>query len=225
MTKRYLALAGACLAMMAAPAQAAIYALTWTGTVVGTDADGWFGERGTVLDGQSFDMSFNIDPETATFQETAGRVPYKRYEKIRSNTLTIGGRTVSQSNGFVDRTMWTLPNGFVTGQQIYSLAEGQRLPDEPMFMLAIRRSGSSLFASIDPLSAFAYTPRAGDEATGTFRGKATTLTFRPGSATFARVADAALPEPASWTMMIGGFALVGAAARRRAHSGVRTVTA
>ena len=43
---------------------------------------------------------------------------------------------------------------------------------------------------------------------------------RTGTLTIGTVAGAAVPEPASWTMMLGGFSLLGAAARRRSRAQV-----
>jgi hypothetical protein len=44
-----------------------------------------------------------------------------------------------------------------------------------------------------------------------------TFTSSGNSFEFDNLASAAIPEPASWAMMIGGFALLGAAARRRSR--------
>lgn len=221
MTKRFAALGGACLAMLAAlPAQATVYATSWTGTVTGTDTDGWFGTPGAVLTGQSFTMTFNIDAATDRYSETAGNAPYRRYDQIRSNTLTIGGVTLSQTNGMVDRSLRQRPNGLVISQQYYTIAEGDRRPGGIIFMLSVGRTGSSLFGSLDPLSAFTYTSLAGDTVVGSFTGKSTRLSFQPTAATFAAVVEppvveAGVPEPSAWAMMIGGFGLVGVAVRRR----------
>ncbi|NJC35214.1 hypothetical protein GGR88_002728 [Sphingomonas jejuensis] len=67
-----------------------------------------------------------------------------------------------------------------------------------------RLTVNSLTFDLAPLSSFSFTPRAGSSGFAQFD-----------NIRLSDVAAAAVPEPATWAMMIGGFGLVGGAMRRR----------
>jgi hypothetical protein len=95
---------------------------------------------------------------------------------------------------------------------------------------AVDGVGFNLFAYLSDDSGFSYRPTASSGFIGMITNRAVThltLTGRSGygyrtmTVDTMRLANAAVPEPAGWAMMVGGFGLIGGAlrsGRRRPHA-------
>jgi hypothetical protein len=107
----------------------------------------------------------------------------------------------------MDNVLWTSDDVFITGGANTQLVDG----------LVGRGTGNS-FAAYCSGCTVAQQQQAIDDAAGYWspNGGTFTGTYTLGSATGSGTFTiTAVPEPATWALMIGGFGLIGAAARRR----------
>ncbi|WP_235528295.1 PEPxxWA-CTERM sorting domain-containing protein [Sphingomonas sp. Leaf231] len=222
---------------VAAPAMAAPATVTVTGTVMsGVDVGGQFGAAGTSLIGQPFSAIFTIDAasgssmfETATSANLYGTGPASPVSAV----LTIGGGSyrfagsysgrarVNDTAGrggtdaveyFVEDTDFALrPNdntllslGFDTLRDVLAGADFTNV-DAAGLTLADNAKGFVKIANRDPVTGTFGAPTYADLAISTIRAQAA----------------APVPEPATWAMMLSGFALAGVALRRRPRVAAR----
>lgn len=216
---------------MAVPAAAAPTTVTVTGTVMsGIDAGGQFGTTGASLAGQPFSAIFTIDPatgstaiETATSSYLAGMgatSPISAVLTIGSGSFSFTGShnglartTDAAGNGGTDSTLFFVddtdlsqkPNdntllslGFDTLRNVLSAPAfgGIAVSD---LSLADNAKGVLKIANRDDSTGAFGTPTVADLSISTIR----TSVVSP------------VPEPATWAMMVAGFAVAGVALRRR----------
>lgn len=210
-------LGAACAAALAASsANGQIVNLSVTGTVgFGLDSLGLFGPAGRSLRGSSYRMDFAYDISNAfdfgQSQQASGGTSFNRPSPIRRGDVTIDGITVSAIDAFSAVYIRSIspsssqlsfgsngPNGVNTAQFSWSRAD-QAIP------VALGAPISRSLDSSDTI--FSAFQRANQQLT-----VFTYLQLQP-TAIAVSVANA-VPEPATWALMIGGFGLAGGALRR-----------
>lgn len=201
----------------AVPASAAIVNISVNGTIgFGIDSLGLFSPIGTNLSGAAYRMDFAYDLANAVdagqSRQANGGTFFNRPSPIRRGDISINGTSVSAIDPysatyarFFYPTFSELdfgtggPNGINAANFSWS-RQDQSIP------LALDAPIARTFGVEDTVySAF---QRANTQLT-----VFTYLSLRPTNLTVA-IAQA-VPEPGSWMMMIAGFGLVGATARRR----------
>lgn len=234
----------------AAPAEAATYIITYQGTVANsTDATGVFGGSGNSLDGLSFTAVYTLTAPLPGAITTGG--PTFSYAQIYggslygapgplSGTLTINGWTQAVAGDY-----------FSTAVQINDLNPGSDV-DEVTHHVESRDSDTSdgnfhlnyfdttIYSRVNSFLSIAdytaplnYSTQPGDVGGGYFRFEGysdfganayyAVGNLKPTSVTIALAPDTgAVPEPATWAMMIAGFGMVGSAMRRRRVSAAYT---
>jgi hypothetical protein len=222
---------GAAAMAIAAPAAAAPATVTVTGTVMsGFDVAGTFGTAGANLAGQAFSAIFTVDAKfgsTTTGSATSAVVFGSGAASPVSAALTIGAGTYNFAGSF-------------SGLARVSDAAGQGGTDLLYYMvedtdLSLMPPGNTLFyAGFDTLrNVIGQADYTSNDVTGlTLADNAKghvqianrdAATGRYGASTFADLAvtsiraqvAAPVPEPATWAMMVTGFAMAGVALRRR----------
>lgn len=215
---------------MAAPAAAAPTTVTVTGSVMsGIDAGGQFGMAGASLAGRPFSAIFTIDQAAgSTLSETAtssylagigaaspisavltiGAASYRfagSYSGIVRVTDAAGNGGTDSAQFFVDDTdLSQKPNdntllslGFDTLRNVLS-SPGFTAVAVSDLKLSDNAKGMVKIANRDATGAFG-TPTVADLSIDTIRATVTSP----------------VPEPATWAMMVAGFAMAGVALRRR----------
>ena len=225
-------------AVVASPAEAATYVITYTGHVTsGYDQTGVFGTAGANLAGLAFTAVYTLTapmPGAQTYNDgitgyIAGGTDYARPSPM-SGTITIGGLTFSNVGNSASETRQVngLTNPSYGIDQIFHYANNnsisQETLDEVRFFNTIYSYTNNIINSSDYTDALNYIPQTGDISYGYFRTfeydyindqylKNTVAELSNDRVTIAEVSP--VPEPASWTMMILGFGLAGGAMRRR----------
>ena len=205
-----IALPAAAMAALGAPAAATSFDITLSGTIAtGADDLGLFGPAHTSLGGDAFSIHYSLDPGTmTTTTDSDGVSPLYRFDtpgRLRIE-VTINGKTFryqGTAQSVYEKTDHAAEGGnpafsrldFHTYDGINSLAESVTVIDAPLGPLANLPSGDLAHSSLD-LSLFSGAVRASSVDAGT-------------------ISTGAVPELASWTMMLAGFGAVGAAMRRR----------
>ena len=238
MRLRTLLLAGLTLGLAAAPASAAIYTATISGTLSGVDYTQYFGSglrmaAAPVVVEVVYDTSLGTPANGTGFVQRRGGSDYGAGLFILSSKVTVGGNSMvfqSRRQQVVTASGGS-PGGFAISTDDYELLDVPG-PADPMLYrhsLNLFSTGPSLIASLsqvgthnlaslngsvffvnypDPLTSYDHSY----SITADFGGPATLAIIEGAPA----VDGPAVPEPATWAMMLTGFALVGAAARRRA---------
>ena len=214
----------------AGPAHAAALLFTYSGEVAsGTDGLGVFGDAGADLAGQGFTVTYTLEgalmPNARLASMSSGRLAQSA-PAIRA-LVTINGRDFllrGDHFGMVshrDDFLFSEEGDGEVLDSVYHLAygadRGTRVVSQIGDLTARMLSSPSIAART------LYTVRADDIAHSRFetaglvgeRSLATALDLTP--RTFAanlRPFAPAVPEPASWLMLLAGFAGVGAALRR-----------
>lgn len=216
---------------MAVPAAAAPTTVTVTGTVMsGIDAGGQFGMAGASLAGRPFSAIFTIDQaagstlnETATSSYLAGMgaaSPISAVLTIGSASFRFAGSqnglvrvTDAAGNGGTDSAMFFVddtdlsqkPNdntllslGFDTLRNVLS-SPGFTAVAVSDLNLSDNAKGVVKIANRDATTGAFGTPTVADLSIETIRATVTSP----------------VPEPATWAMMVAGFAMAGVALRRR----------
>ena len=205
-----IALPAAAMAALGAPAAATSFDITLSGTIAtGADDLGLFGPAHTSLGGDAFSIHYSLDPGTmTTTTDSDGVSPLYRFDtpgRLRIE-VTINGKTFryqGTAQSVYEKTDHAAEGGnpafsrldFHTYDGINSLAESVTVIDAPLGPLANLPSGDLAHSSLD-LSLFSGAVRASSVDGGT-------------------ISTGAVPELASWTMMLAGFGAVGVAMRRR----------
>ena len=199
-------------AAIATPVAAAIKVATYTGPATVSDQSGVFGPAGTNTFNVPYVVTFIYDTSIGRLgEETFGGTIYGGPTPIIDAKLTINGitrRFESQGNGYAG----ILFSDY--GHAAADNASGQLGQGNYLYIGAVV---SDIPSSLDANFAGTVNRIEGDfriytldasgnvesDAFGTLLGGTLTIT------------NAAVPEPASWAMMIAGFGLIGGAMRRR----------
>lgn len=216
---------------MAAPAAAAPTTVTVTGSVMsGVDAGGQFGVAGASLAGRPFSAIFTIDQatgstlsETATSSYLAGMAAASPISAV----LTIGDasyRFAGSYNGMV-RVTDAAGNGGTDSAQFFvdDTDLSQKPNDNTLLSLGfdtLRNVLSSPAFGAVTVSDLSLADNAKgvlkianrDGTTGAF-GAPTVADLSVN--TISASVMSPVPEPATWAMMVAGFAMAGVALRRR----------
>lgn len=126
--------------------------------------------------------------------------------------ITIGGHSFSYDADMLGGT-----SRFNPGNGVNAWSEELAEYSIGHFLQMDVGSASNFYGSVDPLHPFSYTLQAAD-----YDNDFTAGDLEWGSASIglrdrmvSETVSGAVPEPASWAMMVGGFGLAGAAMRRR----------
>ncbi|UTP39768.1 PEPxxWA-CTERM sorting domain-containing protein [Phenylobacterium sp. LH3H17] len=215
--------AGAALAgtlAVATAANAAIVVTTYQGTIeTGTDVTGLFGTAGADLASQAFTAVYATDTAigrmTDAFVDKAeGTSPSP--VPILSASMTINGMTVGSSSGTYGRMQYD-PGSYVS----HSISE---LSNDGLFetsngivtQLHTPLAPASLdtsfsFAGLEPaiFGGFQFWRFNTQTGANDYRAYGSLVV----TSVVSKVAGSAVPEPATWAMMIVGFGLVGSTLR------------
>ncbi len=233
MSKKFLAVAAASLFALPSPACAATFLITITGDVTGgVDPSGFFGSPGGTLAGNSFVASMAYDSSlgerrtTGKHDSVEGGSYFGTIAPITAATLTVNGKTVNLSG---DYRSWASED---TSVGAYAVTDEIPLsnPSPGNLSQVLSFYFTHVDAGFDTSNPYSGPTSSGygqflqtislDGSVNTFTsvimGNLTvnverTSSSSPGGGTSA----AAVPEPASWAMLIAGFGVVGASLRSR----------
>jgi hypothetical protein len=153
-----------------------------------------------------------------------------------SAILTINGVAVTFSGNALGQAGKVYASQLGMVDQIYDNVTSVDLVIDPVTFTAksqfsgilkewiVGHPGLSMFGDFDLTSPFTYAVQAQDNPTGSFQffhalngidDAGANGTLVPQFVSVAALPDGAVPEPASWAMMISGFGLAGALVRRR----------
>jgi hypothetical protein len=208
------------LGLAAADANATIISTTWNGTLAsGTDYDGIFGAPGGDLAGVSFSAAFTFDTTKWDYASgpnlLLGFTPFSPGSAI----LTINGLThdflgdwasfIEADNRLADNGSWYGVDA--TDDEARSYLSLYAIHTNDGSPTTIFTPFDSNFCLISPQNC-GGTVRIGSKAEdGSYH---LGLLASAGSPTYS-FPHGGVPEPATWAMMIMGFALVGSTLRRR----------
>lgn len=215
--------------LAAAPSvQAATYVIAFNGTLVGAyDNVGMFGAANTNLSGKAFTATYTlVDPTPGavesmpngyTVQYAGSGAGTPLTATLTVNGITRGFQTLSGSAQVVNDQPVTHYDALgltVQGDQMV----GNLVYDDFM-TIYLKDDSQSMFSSFDLPDAFSTAITSPFTATGYYRFKIGPQTQGTGqfgitSVTITKLASA-VPEPASWAIMIAGFGIAGMAMRQR----------
>ncbi|KTT76360.1 PEPxxWA-CTERM sorting domain-containing protein [Sphingomonas endophytica] len=221
---------GMAVAGIAGPAMAAPATVTVTGTVLsGFDAVGTFGTAGASLAGLPFSAIFTVDPSRGDTRVQTGTLNYlfgRGAASPVSAALTIGSGTYNFAGSYSGTARATNGAGKGGTDSLMYMVEDTNFalspPDNTLFYVSFDTL-RDLLGSADFTNASVVNLTTADNAKGDVRitnRNAATGTYGP--TTFADLsvtsiraqAMSAVPEPATWAMMVAGFAVAGVALRR-----------
>jgi len=201
--------------------------LTYRGTVLsGIDAIGMFGDRGVDLTNFTFEAIYSVEydiPDTFEISPFQYYVSSAGLPAIANASLTINDNT-----WYIDGSSFALAylaEGSVSPfseDEIYASVQSDG-PYVSRMTTNVHSQSNDFIEAPDFSIPFTYNPPVDADAVGEFFAYGFDpldgLPFFTGlslSVTYVQSSGAsAVPEPAIWTMMVGGFGLVGAALRRR----------
>jgi hypothetical protein len=226
-------LLGAGLLALAGPASAAVMTISYTGTFSGDDFAGVIGFAGVHFDDTAFTASFTYDTAKGSLSDFAGTAQYLQggsaigaEPAVTSALLTVGGQTTDLTQAFNGSAETYGP---AYSQPFSSRVAGQFEEDSTTSFSTGDTFGYLNFY----LGGYGAAPARLDQAwegavdgygnlsAGLYDangdgGPTISLNFTP---TYVQVRSvdvgAAVPEPASWAMMLTGFFGLGAAVRFR----------
>jgi len=222
---------GAAALAMAAPAAAAPATVTVTGTVMGgSDPAGTFGTAGANLAGQAFSAVFTINAKPDSATVTTGNSAFlfgNGAASPVSAALTIGSATYNFAGSFSGLARAADAAGQGGTDLLYYMVEDTDVsllpPGNTLFYV-----GFDTLRDVIGKGDYASNDVAGltlaDNAKGHVQiANRDAVTGSYGPSTFADLAvtsiraqmAAPVPEPATWAMMVTGFAMAGVALRRR----------
>jgi hypothetical protein len=224
-------LLGAGLLALAGSASAAVMTISYTGTFSGDDFAGVIGVAGVHFDDTAFTASFTYDTGKGLLSDFAGTAQYLQggsaigvEPAVTSALLTVGGHTTDLTQTFNGSAEtygpdYNVPFSFrVAGQfeenSTTSFSTGDTFGYLNFYLGGYGTAPARLDQAWEgPIDGYGSLSAGVYEANGD-GGPTISLSFAP---TFVQVrdldADAAVPEPASWTMMLTGFFGLGGAVR------------
>lgn len=209
--------AGAALAgLLAVSAQASNIAVTFNGIVSsGADTNNLFGLSGGDMTGQNYNIVYSLDSSIMHIGGTGGA------DSGSYHDMSLGGSQPSLT------ATVTINNIAQTFASTYYTAETRQLLSgtTQVLILALYQSGSQyitqqvygdgMYASLDPTSDFAYTFQGGDTRFGTFNIGGESFQMSAANVTQTSAEASAVPEPATWGLMLIGFGAIGVSLRGR----------
>jgi hypothetical protein len=201
-------------ALFSTSASAALVTETFTGTVTGFDAAGFFGAPvglNTTFTAQYFYDTANgvlQVPVTGQFQQVGGAEFSTSSPSIGAN-LTINGITYSTNGNWI--AALTTFNSSHAKIAFGAISEVDPTSGHYLFNQIINNTGVGVPFPTSITSPFTYTAQTGDNTGGVFFIGGDNLTLQATTVTLAN----AVPEPSTWAMMLLGFAGVGFMAYRR----------
>jgi hypothetical protein len=222
MIKTLLKVAVASAALMAAPAMAAHDLPVGDTASPLSGAPVFIGDKlaDTGLQAVSlsqFGINLNVTLRAAVYKsDTAGNLNFVyQVTNLGSSNTSVEGLTFADFGAFAIPGVWQTLTGFDVFSNGVEAADSARRIEGPTVGLDF---GSTFFADVDAGANALLNP---GETSAVFIVQARAPSFKLGTFT---VQDGlvvrgvgfapAVPEPATWAMMIGGFGLLGAAARR-----------
>lgn len=192
----------------AAPAAATIMTATFTGTIVnGWDGSGFFGPEYESLVGSAFVAASTYDTGLGTRDSEPGQ-----YDVIYASGLPSLGSTSITINGISKTISGDSSSGIELRSNItyYAFASSPLTVFEAIFVVA----GGRLTSLNRNFSTNEITSFEGYSNHGSVHYDFTSFEFKLDSFSITGGRDG-VPEPASWALLITGFALTGLAMRRR----------
>ncbi len=231
---RLLAAAVAAAGLLAAmPAAAVVKIAKYTGTVAhGYDQTGVFGAPNTDLTGYSWVATYTYDRALGGYQFTDGVSYDNSYggagygiagSPVLSSTITINGVTKVLPGAWAGY-VYTATAPYVQHFNKDFLDDGityiSNYNDNFSYIAGAPASLDQNFGPVASASSYGYTQwQTFDYTTGTY----TEYAYARMSTDAVYSVGNAVPEPASWALMIAGFGMVGGAMRRTARQRARTV--
>lgn len=179
----------------------------------GTDYYGLFTAPGTNLSGAAYTIAFTMDLSHTTsgvYTAPDGTQVIGYSYGPESISVTVAGTTRTYADpqgGEMDRS-WYAPGTNVRQYLVTDTFDDSFSGGDTLIFVQLA-SNDPMFSSFDITSPFSYTAAPGDSAYGSFyyHGHNFGLFDEHVSST------GLVPEPASWSMMLGGFGLIGGALR------------
>ena len=190
------------------PAAATVFNITLSGTIAtGADDRGLFGPAHSSLGGQAFTIHYTLDAQSmTTTTDSDGVSPLYLFDTPGTMTIavTINGKTFTYrgtAQSVYEKTDHAAEGGdpafsrvdFHTYDGLNSIAQSATANDAPPGPLALFPAGALSHSTLD-LSLFSGATRASSVDAGT-------------------ISITAVPEAASWMLMLAGFGMIGAAMR------------
>ena len=212
---------------IAQPAAAATILITYTGTVTsGFDEAGLFGESNTSLKGDTFKSVYTltyptsgaVDVNVQGLHETNGGTGYSLSPPSPlSGQLTINNHTVSVDGQYRGEHTLISP-GYQGGNTSQILDFVYSNGNTSLDNLVENINGNNFISSLNFANEFSHTVILSDNYQGAFHkrndlGQATDAYFNNLTVSVQEVG--AVPEPATWGMMIFGFGIAGVTLRVR----------
>ena len=210
---------------IAQPAAATTILITYTGTVSsGYDFSGVFGASTTSLTGDTFKSVYTLTyPTTGVTDYNIGSTHYVKggsdFSTLSpvSGQLTINGITQSFDGKVVgEHLLASLDSGIA---EVLDVAGAVRQPNENSIFNRIYSMTDNFITSTSFADSFNYAVTANDHSSGTFNivsnnGDESAFGVLE-SLTVSIQSVSAVPEPATWGMMIFGFGIAGVTLRAR----------
>ena len=235
--KKIAFMAVASVLAMSAPAQAAKFLITYTGTVrSGFDLTGEIGAANTDLTGLSYVARYTLDTSVVAIFSSNAIQSYAidiGNKSLLTADITIDGKTFSINGSYIGYVEQT--NNDSSNFDLVAHVSEDSIEDSQI-KYAIRLDSTIIGRSINIVNSSDYTQilnfnaqlsgvplnsRFGnfyitelDKITGINRRQVVAV-LNPNTITIAPLnAVAVVPEPATWAMMIAGFGIVGGAMRK-----------
>ena len=207
----------AAVALLIAPASAAVFTVTYSGTLANSsyyniDTDGIFGQKGASFGGSAFSAAFTINTADGTSWNNANGTGWTQNSLTSSTVaLTVKGKTFTlaslQAGSFQTPPSWqgsflssytgtSTDNVFVLANLYFYTYVAGAFPAFGTNFDVVAQTGS-------------YTAFDGALGNDILSGTVTRVTYA--------AQQAAVPEPASWAMLVIGFGVLGAVMRRPAR--------
>jgi len=224
--------------MIAAPVQAATYIITYTGHVSsGYDRTGVFGTPDRDLSGSAYTSKYFLTFPTLGAYYSSAVPAVLTYGGSQvglpsplTGSLTINGVTKSIAGNYFSKTYQTngLPNPQYGYDVLYSDVEDYFYNGNYIIQYMVYNEiyslNNDIISNADFTKKFSYNFQPGDSSLGGFMFANWTNSpnlineyangiLNPDSYTISAVG--AVPEPATWALMIVGFGAIGSAMRRR----------